>query len=391
MEPSDKFCWNDKNMLVVTHFYATGPAQEFRDYLLKNNCTFTYTELPLFNSDRNFARTISYKNRKILKKQDGVGLPKLELLYHFRDFITIIFEHAHKYDMAFGFDNLSAFSLLILKKVGFIQKVVFVTVDYSPVRFGNPVLNFFYHWVDKYCCYNADVIWNSSARMNGARAKFHNIDIAKIRPCLVVDDGNPFASHKIKPYGSVDKYRLVYMGHLRKSQGVEMLLKVFYELHAWNSKVTLSILGDGELLENLKENVAKSKMSDYVFFSGYLKNHEDILRHLRKCYLAFALYEDDVNSFSKYSAVGKPKIYLGCGVPVLITDVPEIAKKIDDAGAGRIVSYNKGRIVESAKELISGKNKYLRMRENAIRFARENTWDGVFAAAIAKTSKIMEG
>ncbi|MFA6329455.1 MAG: glycosyltransferase [Candidatus Micrarchaeia archaeon] len=377
------------NLLIVTHFYATGPAQELRDYFIRKKYSFDYTELPFTYAERQKPVTTRYVSGREKYTTEGFSTPKNEFIYYLRDFFYILGKHRKKYDVAFAFDNLNAFSLITLKKLGFIKKVVFVTVDYSPIRFKNGILNSIYHWVDKYGCYNSDVLWDSAEAMVAAREKFHNIDRAKIAPVLVVDDGNDFNRKKIRAYGKIEKFRLVYMGHLRKNQGIELLIDACSDLHKWNRKVTLSILGGGELSGPLKEKVRSLGLEKSVFFSGYVKDHEKILDHLRKCYLAFALYEDERGGFSKYSAVGKPKAYLGCGLPVIITDVPEVARKIYAAGAGKIAKYDRKDIVKIAKTLITNKAEYKKMRRNAIKFASENTWDRIFSKALADTENIL--
>src|SRR5690606_6446004 len=81
-------------------------------------------------------------------------------------------------DLYVGVDNFNAFWGVILKKLGWVKEVVYYTIDYVPVRFQNPVLNDVYHWMDKFCVRNADVVWNVSPRIAEGREEFHNVDIA---------------------------------------------------------------------------------------------------------------------------------------------------------------------------------------------------------------------
>lgn len=374
-------------ILIVTHYCGTGPATELRDYFIRNKMSFIYHELPFTYAKKNCPSSITYTNGKETKIRIGLKLLKIDFFYYIRDLLSVIFLNTNKHDIAFGFDNLNTLGLIILKRIGFIKKVIYVCVDYMPIRFKNKFLNKIYHYIEKFCCYNSDLIWDSSESIKNARVNFNRIDLNKIKPILVVEDGNNFEEEKIKSISELDKYRLVYMGTLKEYQGLDMLLDVFQELNKWNKKIKLSILGDGPLFEILKKKAIFMNIDKEIFFSGYIDDHEIISDYLRKCYIAFALYENNQNSVSKYSAVGKPNTYMGCGLPVVITSVPSISKKIDILGAGKIVKFEKNVIVNTVKEILSNEYLYATLRKNAIQFASENTWDKIFEYSIKETKK----
>ncbi len=374
---------------VVTHFFTDGPAQFFHRYLRKRKVGHLYLEHPFLFAERTRSSFVVIENGEEVKSNRGILFPKNSLLYYARDFFsTLFFGLRHRCAIGIGYDNLNAFALLLLKYLGRLQYVVYVTVDYTPRRFVNTFMNSLYHWIDRYCCYNADLLWDSAERMRDAREQ-NGVVVSKMKPVIVVDDGNDFSEEKLRPYASLKKYELVYMGHMRKNQGVALLISVAKILHEWNADISLRLIGGGELLETFKKQVRDQGMGHFVHFTGYVDDHEAIQEQLRRSYLAFALYEDDPHSFSKYSAVGKPKVYMGCGLPVIITDVPEVAKKIKDYGAGIVVPYEKEKIIEEIKSFVLHEALYKEMREKAITFARRHTWDIIFDTALQETKQIL--
>ena len=83
---------------------------------------------------------------------------------------------------------------------------------------------------------------------------------------------------------------------------------------------------------------------------GYIESHEEIEEIVAKCRVGIAPYVPDPNSFTWYADPGKPKVYLGCGIPVIITKVPEVAFEISKRKAGIAINYNSHELSEAIKK-----------------------------------------
>lgn len=378
------------NYLLVTHFYADGPAQALCKYLQKKKANFRYIEHPFSYADRKNSHYLNYEKGEKIKSKKGRNFGKNDLILYFKDFFGTIFTNiSQKFDLAIGFDNLNTLALIALKKLGRAKKVIYVTVDYTPQRFPNKTLNKIYHFIDRFCCYHADLLWDSTELMKDARIK-HKVKEKKLKSVIVVEDGNYFREHRLIKEENLNKYQLVYMGHVREMQGIDLLIDSFKDLHNWNNEINLLIIGGGPLLDHYKEKAQNMELQNAIKFTGFIDSHEEVEDLLLQSYLAFALYETDPKSFSQYSAVGKPKVYMSCGLPVIITDVPEIAKKIDSFGSGKIVNYDKSSVVACVKEIIENPALYSGMRQKAIEFAKRSTWENVFNEAFVETDKIFK-
>lgn len=128
------------------------------------------------------------------------------------------------------------------------------------------------------------------------------------------------------------------------------------------------------------------RISKYVEFKGFVKNHKDVEKILCKSAVAVAPYEDTSDNYTRYTDPGKPKLYLGCGLPVIITDVPQIARVIKLKKAGIITAYNSNSFAESIIKLLSNDELYNEYRENAIKLSKNYNTNTLIEAALNKTN-----
>lgn len=374
-------------VLVITHSYATGLPQEFVAFLKDKVHLCVFIDHPFsFANEKRSSATLCQSGqieRKILA-------PKIsgpDIFYYFKDFFFTIFfalRLGQRFDFCMAADNLNTLSALFLQNIGIVEKVIYHTVDYTPRRFRNNILNTIYHLIDKICCYNADFIWNSSPLMVREREK-KGVRTQKAAEQIVVPDGNNFDRIERLSITEINRYDVVFMGHLRESTGVAMLIEAFSEICLSVDKAGLVIIGTGPLEDFLKQRVAELGISDKVSFAGYIEDYTKLEEMMAGCAVAVAPYVPDPGSFSFYSDVNKPKAYMACGLPVVITPVPQIAYEIKKKKAGLLVNYNKREISEAIVELLTNDRLYQEMRTNAIKLASNYTWEKILTEALSET------
>ncbi len=377
-----------KKMLIITHTFATGPTQELRDYLIKNEVSFSFIEHPFsYNKNQKQSQITYFKKGKETKCYKGDALKGPEILHYITDFIHTIYfaiRMGQKYDYCIAADNLNALAAWFLQKLGYVAKVIYWTIDYSPKRFDNSLLNNIYHAIDRFCCYHADILWNSSGRMREVRGK-NGVDVERCAKEILVYDGCHFTAITRYPDSDINRLKLVFMGRLEKGKGVDLIIEAMPELLKKYPGISLTIIGTGPEEETLINLIAKLAIEEKVLFTGFIKEHKDLERIIASCGIAVAPYLPDPNSYTFFSEVGKVKIYLACGLPVLITDVPEFAKTIEEQGAGRVFEYNKESFLRNAGILLSNETEYFKCRHSAIELARKFEWDTIFECAINET------
>lgn len=377
------------SIAVVTHTRSTGLSQVLKDWLLNKSKKLIFIGHPLYPTKDSNSLMEVYDKGILRKVYRSPFLFNSGILLYIKDaFFTFFYVLRQReiINVAIGVDNLNASVLLVLKKLKRIKKVVYHTVDYAPNRFENKFINNIYHAIDKWCCYNADILWNSSSRMNGGRVKNGAVK-RKIVKTIITPDGSNFDPKKRLEISKIDRKLVVFLGHLRERLGLELLIESFADVVSYVSDAKLLIIGDGPLLNKLKILTKSLKISKNVEFTGFIENHSDVDEKLKKGAIGVAMFEPVKNSYEYYSDAGKPKVYLAAGLPVVITRVPEIADEINAKRAGFAIPYKKEELVKAIIALLEDDKVYREYRENAIKLSRKYIWNNLFYDAFSQTFK----
>jgi glycosyltransferase involved in cell wall biosynthesis len=204
---------------------------------------------------------------------------------------------------------------------------------------------------------------------------------------IVVPIGVNFDRIKRLPFKEINRKWIAYMGHLRKGQGLELIIETLPRVVKEIPDVKLLIIGTGELENSLKKRVAELGISKNVEFKGFIKDHKDVENMLTQCAVGLAIYEPSSDSITQYTDPSKPKQYMACGLPVIITAVPWVAEEIEKKHMGLVIKYNENALAEAVIKLLKDDKLYTESRENAINFASELNWDKIFDNALFKALK----
>jgi glycosyltransferase involved in cell wall biosynthesis len=377
---------------IVSDVAATGHPQELEGFLKKRSDKLVFIGHPFFYAKQKEPYAILYekgiqKGRLKISQTRGP-----EPFLYLRDFLAtfyFLFKFKLRFHIFVGVDPLNAFAGLLLKRLGFAKIVIFYVIDYVPTRFQNKIFNGVYHSIDKLVVTKADFTWNLASAMADAR---ESRGIKKVETNQVtVPTGTRFEKNGYLPVDQIKRTDLAFLSHLRKGQGIELILEAMPAIIKAIPAVKLIVIGTGPLEAYFKEEVKKQKISDYVMFLGFIENHDEIEKIISKCGVGLAPYVPDPNSFTWYADPGKPKVYLGCGLPVVITRVPEVAGEIEKAGAGIAIKYDKDELADAVVKLLTDDDLYRQCRLKAIEFASKHTWDEVFRKAlnqVIRASKI---
>ena len=188
---------------------------------------------------------------------------------------------------------------------------------------------------------------------------------------------NSEAIHR-KEISNIRPHDIVYFGALRNEHGPGLIIEALPAIAAEVPDVQVVFIGDGPLKNSLAARTDELNVTSHVHFTGFIESVEDVYEILTRCGLALATYLPDDTTYKLYSDPGKVKIYLACGLPVLITDVPPIAKTIHERGAGTIVEYSPSSLTETVIGIFADSGRYSRMREEAIVMASEFDWNSIW-------------
>lgn len=386
-----KIAKND-TILILSHFYKRaqaggGPPQDLRDYLVPKVRQLIYIEHPFPYADDRRSSLSLYRDGKLEKTYYTLPLRGPEWLFYLHSIVAtwyFLLRARPKGTICIALDNLNTFSVLPWRWVGLIQKLIFYTIDYTPIRFKNRLLNKLYHWIDRLAAYGADTIWVLSPRMVEARTQ-NGVDPSRAARSVVLPMGAKLDRIKVLPTDKINRHQLIFVGHLLEKQGLQLVIEALPAIYAKVPDLKLVVIGQGEYEKTLKQ-LAKDRAVDHLIdFKGFVKRHEDVETLLCQSAIGLAPYLPDPASYTYYTDPGKPKLYLGCGLPVIITTVPASAETIVKEEAGLIVEPSPRSIAEAIVKLLTDQTLYGRYRTNAIRLSREYNTDTLIARAIAQT------
>ncbi len=318
------------SVITCSNFFTTGPANALEQFLSSRTSFLACAFHPFYYSKLRHSFVNIYEDGFPLRTRYFRTLPRFGVLSYLRDyalsFMLPIFLRK-KFDYFIGSNPLNALAGITLRKLGFVRKVIFYKIDYVPTRFTNPVLNFFYDQLDRISSELSDWTWNLAQPMISERVKRG----IRLGPQLIVPIGSNFERIQRRPPSQVYRNRIVYMGSLRQGQGIQMAVEAFDKVRSILPHAEFVIVG--------------------------------------------------TNNFTRYTEPGKVKVYLACGLPVIITRVPEIANEIEARGAGIVSDYTIDGLASTIVKLIQDETAYMDARSAAIAFASQFTWDNVFDRA----------
>jgi glycosyltransferase involved in cell wall biosynthesis len=379
----------NKKIAIFSHDNegTTGTDDEIVRYVLKNGCNdIVNIKFPFIYSSDGAVRLKFIKNRKEALGKSLIKFYRPQSVAYLKDVVLGFFYGARYlkgFDIFFGMNNLLVFVGLLLKKLGFVKKVIYYIIDYTPIRYKNSFLNGIYYKIDRVALYGSDLVVSLNEEMLLRRVDDKKLDMKKINH-IVAPYGNDSLSFEKEDYAH-DKRVIVYFGGINKNKGSELFVPIVKSLIGKRfDNFVFKIIGGGDV-EHLKNEIKNNGLEKYFSIVGRIEKQEDIDKLLLKCGVALApYYPEDKNNFSYYSDPGKVKIYLGCGLPIVITNVPPIAKEIEKNNSGLIARYNPDDFADKLSKILENYEFY---EENAIKFGKEFDWSDIFDNLFKKVTK----
>jgi glycosyltransferase involved in cell wall biosynthesis len=362
---------------VVTHVYATGPAHALVDYIRARAAELTVIEHAFSFAPRSGSvetRYVRGRRTRATRFPWPRGMP--EPITWAKDFwLTVLWglRRAEGFDLLVATNCLLGAAGLLLRSAGKVRRVVLWTIDYTPQRFENPLFNFVYHRLDRLCVAHCDETWNVSPRIEPAR---------RTRGVRGPQRLVPVGANPIVPSGAVEHRRLVFLGHLLEKQGVQLVLDAMPLLRRQIPSARLLVIGDGPYRGVLERKAAELGLDGVVSFTGFVEDHAIIERMLAESGVAVAPYRPDSASFSLYADPGKIKNYLAAGLPVVTTEVPHLARLLEERGCGVVVEYDTAALVTGLLEILGDRERHDEYRAKARALGSEFHWDKIFERAL---------
>lgn len=127
--------------------------------------------------------------------------------------------------------------------------------------------------------------------------------------------------------------RVVYLGRLSSSRGLDMMLELAEALH--DDGATLELIGYAD--PGVEHRVRRAHDAGLVRWAGFVPNHQ-ALERLRGAGVGLSLLRDSPNF--RVSLPTKVAEYMAHGVPVVTTPLPEASRLVEESGGGRVVPFD---------------------------------------------------
>lgn len=264
-------------------------------------------------------------------------------------------------DTYIGIDPLNALVGIVLRRFNKARLAIFYTADYSRKRFDNPVLNYLYHLLDRYCVRHADEVWSVSTR------------ICAVRKQMGLEDKKNIFVPNVPPRGSEgfagrghNKYELITTGIIDKQLDFEGVIRALSEMTQDVPQLHLTIVGNGPEEARLRSLVQNLGLEGKVKFTGRLPLLE-ALELQSTAGIGLALYTG-AWGFNQFGDSTKCREYFNFGLPVISTDTHSTVGDIKKWRAGIVVEKSVEAYKRAILDILEGYDSY---SENSLRAGLE--------------------
>jgi glycosyltransferase involved in cell wall biosynthesis len=267
----------------------------------------------------------------------------------------IIYRKYGKIDYFFSVNAFAVAVGILLQKLGIVRKTVFWVWDYYPMNHPSwsvKISRWLYWQFDKIATYADRVVYLNN-RLAGVRIEKGLI--SKKSKYFIAPIGMGEVSPKRNK--NLDKIRIGFIGVLKRSQGIDMLMDSAEYLSTHFKDLTYEIIGSGPD-ELYFKNLAKRSPVKFNFYGWVTETKFRSI--LLNCTLGIAPYTPEDSNVSRYGDPGKIKRYMEFNLPAIMTDVFEFSQELEKSGAGIVIEYgNAKQLVRSIKTILSDYNTFV--------------------------------
>jgi glycosyltransferase involved in cell wall biosynthesis len=195
----------------------------------------------------------------------------------------------------------------------------------------------------------------------------------------------PFSRKELKV--SKDHLTLILQGTgINVDRGGEELIEAFSMLE----NATLLIVGEGDILPVLKENVIRLKISEKVKFFPKMP-WEEMIRYTKAADAGLSL-DKATNINYRFSLPNKLFDYIAAGIPVITSDLPEVSKIVRDNNCGIIVGeVSPVEIAKAIQKLADSPGFLSELKKNAVIASESINWKQESIKVLELYRSVFEG
>jgi len=179
---------------------------------------------------------------------------------------------------------------------------------------------------------------------------------------------------------STDKNQLLFVGRLRSTKGPHIALQVLHRLQSDFPDLTMKMVGDGPMRNEITSIVANYRLEDSVDLIAEVPNKE-----------MPRLFNESLIFILPTSREGVPRTLLeamACGIPVVATNLSQVEPVVD--GGGLLVERNIDEFLEAIRTLLTSPEQRQNMSTQGRNRVLENySWKETVAETTKKYYDIL--
>jgi glycosyltransferase involved in cell wall biosynthesis len=309
-------------------------------------------------------------------------------MFKIRDFFMTFFvllREKNTVDMFIGLESIFTLVGIVFKKIGKVKTVIYYVSDYSPTRYSSKLFNAVYLWLDRICATHADYIWDVSKAMMPARLK-NGLDTKKAAPVIHVPNGLFPWQIRYKPIEQLEPYSIAFAGTIGPENGLDLAIQSLAIARQTLPSLKLHVFGVGpkDNEQTITRLIKRLKLEEAVVLHGFISDLKVLSDKLSYYMVGLAPYTSLPWSVRWYADATKMRLYFGSGLPVITTQVPPLGREAREKGCAIVVRDAEKEIAQAIIHMFRHRKNYVKFRENAIAFAKKNTWDNTYKTALSK-------
>lgn len=200
-----------------------------------------------------------------------------------------------------------------------------------------------WEWFERRMMPKADVLFTVCQSIADYYKELYGVEMTVVRNVGMRDCGNA----GMRECGNAG-VTLLYQGCVNVGRGVDWAIDSL----EWLEGCRLVVAGGGDLLEEMKAYAASKPWADRISFTGRLKP-EELMQLTAQANVGLVMLEDLGLSYH-YALPNRIGDFVAAGVPMVVSDLPEMAAIIRRFGIGEIISgTGAGKLAEAVKKVLA--------------------------------------
>jgi glycosyltransferase involved in cell wall biosynthesis len=236
-----------------------------------------------------------------------------------------------------------------------------------PELIGRPVIKAIWTWLEKLLVPRVDAAYTVCDSIAEVYRDLYKVDFKVVRNLPVCSQLEKLG-HQEKTEGQTKV--ILYQGALNLGRGIEAAIRSMQYLDG----AELWLAGDGDRTNQLKELVAELTLDHKVKFLGRLPLHQ-LHEVTRQADLGISL-EEDLGLNYRFALPNKLFDYIQAGVPVLVSNLPEMRHIVEHYQIGAIAeTHQRKELAELMKSALFDQEKRQVWIKNLPKAAKELCWE----------------